>query len=83
VILFNYVVQVRRWSTAAVAAQFAGPLQIGDYLWVRRMPIDVDHPRPDLTSVRESQSKEVFGSNRIALGESMKSIVWPKESTAR
>jgi hypothetical protein len=32
------------------------------------MPIDVDHPRPDLTSVCESQSKEVFGGNGIALG---------------
>jgi len=67
VILLDDVVEVRRRSAAAVAPQFAGSLQIRNYLRVRRMSVDVDYPRSDLASARQSPSKEVFGGHRIAV----------------
>jgi hypothetical protein len=68
VILLDDVVQIRCRAAAAIAPQLTGSLQVRNHLWVRRMSIHVDHPRPDLASPRERQSKEVLGGNRIALG---------------
>ena len=44
-VLLDDMIQVGRCSATTTSADFAGLLQLGDRAWVRRVTIDVDHPR--------------------------------------
>jgi hypothetical protein len=48
-VLLDDVVQVPDGPTSAAAAEFSGLLQFIDHSRIRRVPVDVDYPRPWMT----------------------------------
>jgi len=66
-VLLDDVVQIRRGSAATTAAQFAGVLQFGNCSRIRRMAIDVDHPRRP-SAAAECQPQEKLRRDQVPFG---------------
>jgi hypothetical protein len=64
-------------------AQFAGLFQFADGTGIRRVPIHIDDSRPDPLAGRQGEPRKSFAAVRSRLGDSMKSMVSPAESTVR
>ena len=64
-VLLHDVVQVSNGTAPASSAEFSTTLQLGDHLWIGRIPIYIDHPWARVAERAQRLLEEAFRSSSI------------------
>ena len=82
-ILLGDIVHVQGRSATARGTECARLSQFCDDRRISRVTIHIDYAWPKMPHTLQSKLQEVLGYHTISMGESMKSMVLPSESSAR